>query len=125
MLVDHADAVADSVGRRLDGYDLTVQPNLALVRLIEAVENLHQRALARAVLAQQGVNFARAHVEINPVASQHTGEAFGDAAHLHMINARMAGGEEVGHGSIQCSVSSIQWSVSSIQWSVFSHRNGH
>jgi hypothetical protein len=100
VLVDHADPGPDGVGGRVDGHDLTVQPNLALVRLIEAVENLHQRALARAVLAQQGVDFAGAHVEIDPVASQHTGEAFGDAAHLHVVNARMAGGEEVGSHSV-------------------------
>jgi len=99
VLVDHADAVANGVGRRLDGDDLTIQPNLTLVRLIEAVENFHQRALARAVLAQQSVDFAGAHVKINPVAGQHTGEALGDAAHLHVVNARMAGGEEVGRHS--------------------------
>jgi hypothetical protein len=53
---------------------LTVQQNLAGVGLIQPVQNLHQRALARAVFAQQRVDFARAHVEINPVASQHTGK---------------------------------------------------
>ncbi len=96
MLVDHADAVADGVGRRVDGDNLTVEPYLAFVLMIKTVEDLHQRALARPVLAQQGVNLARAHVEIDTVVRQHAGEPLGDAAHLHMLNARMAGGEEVG-----------------------------
>ena len=51
VLVHHADAVAQGVRGRLERDRLAVDENLARVGLVQAVENLHQGALARAVLA--------------------------------------------------------------------------
>jgi hypothetical protein len=42
--------------------------------MIQAVENLHQRTFACAVLAQQGMNFASFDIEINVIAGKHTGK---------------------------------------------------
>ena len=53
MLVHHSDAVGDGIVRTVDANRLAVDPNLALVRLVQAVDDVHQRRLARAVLAQQ------------------------------------------------------------------------
>ena len=42
----------------------------------------------------RGMNFAGQHIKIDVIARRNTGESFGDAAHLHMVNSRRAGGEE-------------------------------
>ena len=51
-----------------------VQPDLALVGLVEAVEHAHQRALAGAVLAEQRVHLARPDVEVDAVVGDHARE---------------------------------------------------
>jgi hypothetical protein len=60
---------------------LAVDADLAAVRLVDAGQDLHQRGLARAVLAHQGVNLARAQIEAD--AAQRTGEALFNTAHVH------------------------------------------
>ncbi len=83
MLVDHADAASDRVCRSLDRDWRAVDADLALIRRDEAVENVHQRGFARAVLAEERVDLALAEVEIDRVVRERAGgEAFGDAAHL-------------------------------------------
>ena len=56
VLVDHADPQVDRIARRAHRDRLPVDPDLALVRLVETVEDVHQRRLAGAVLAEQGVH---------------------------------------------------------------------
>ena len=81
MLVDHADAQANGVGGRLDAHGLAVEQDRPGVGLIETVQDLHQRGLAGAVLAQQRMHFAGADVEIDVVVGQHAGKALDDAVH--------------------------------------------
>ena len=52
--------------------------DLALVRLVEAVEHVHERRLARAVLAQQRVHLALAQVEVDRVVGGERAEALRD-----------------------------------------------
>ena len=82
VLVDHADAAGDGVGRAGDLDRLAVEQDLALVRRGEAVEDVHQRGLARAVLAEQRVDLARADGQVDVVVGQDARVALGDAAHL-------------------------------------------
>jgi hypothetical protein len=60
VLVDHPDAALDRVVRRRDPHGLAVQEDLALVRVVEPVEDVHQRRLASSVLAEQRVHLAAA-----------------------------------------------------------------
>ena len=69
-----------SVGLR-DVDRFAVESDLALVGPVEAVEDLHQRALAGTVLAQQGVHLTGAHLEVDTVAGHHAWEPLDDAAH--------------------------------------------
>ena len=86
MLVDHADAGLDGVGRRMENVRHAVNEDLTLVRLVHAVQLAHERALARAVFAEQGMHFTRIHVEVHTGVGQHTGEALDDAAHFDVVD---------------------------------------
>ncbi len=80
VLVHHADAAGDGVAGGVELARLAVDRDGALVRLLHAVEDLHQRRLAGAVLAHQGVHGAGADGEVDVVVGHDTGEALGDAA---------------------------------------------
>ena len=82
VLVDHADPQVDRVARRAHLDRLAVDQDLALVRPVEAVEDVHQRRLPGAVLAEQGVNLAAAQVEVDLVVRDHAREALRDALQL-------------------------------------------
>jgi hypothetical protein len=58
VLVDHADAERARLGRALHAHRLPVPAHLALVGLHGAVDDLHHRRLAGAVLAEHGVDLA-------------------------------------------------------------------
>ena len=59
VLVDHADAGGDRVAGAGEVLHHVVEDDLALVGRVEAVEDVHQRGLAGAVLAEQRVDLAR------------------------------------------------------------------
>ena len=59
-----------------------LDPDLALVGVVEPVEDVHQRRLAGAVLAEQRVHLALAEIEADVVVGDDAGEALRDPAHL-------------------------------------------
>ena len=65
-----------------DVDDLAIEQDLALIGPGQAVEDVHERGLAGAVLAQQGVDLARLDVEVDAVVGHDARVALGDAAHL-------------------------------------------
>ena len=60
VLEHHADPGIDGVGRRGEVHLAAVDSDRALVGALDAVEDLHQRGLAGAVLADDGVDGAAA-----------------------------------------------------------------
>ena len=79
MLEHHADAEPAGVRRALDRHLLAAPDDLAGVRARDAVDDLDQRALAGAVLAQQRVNLGRADRQIDAVVGETARILFGDA----------------------------------------------
>ena len=73
FLVDVRDALPARLQRTRRMIFAVQQPHAPLIGLEHARENIHQRALARAVLADQRVHLARTHIEIN--SSQGTGSS--------------------------------------------------
>src|SRR5258708_23298889 len=61
LLMDDADAGGDRIARALEADGRAVKPQLALVRTIDASDNLDQRRFAGAVFAEQRVDRAAAH----------------------------------------------------------------
>ncbi len=82
VLVHHADAAVDGVARRAHPRRLALDPDLALVGVIQAVEDVHQRRLAGAVLAQQRMHFAEPEIEADVVVGDDPGEALRDSPQL-------------------------------------------
>ena len=82
VLMDHADPGFDRVlgGRELGA--LALEQDLARVGLVQAVEDVHQRRLAGAVLAEQRVHFAARQLEVDVVVGDDARELLHDPAQL-------------------------------------------
>ena len=80
FLMDEAYAKPLRGGWRCDGDVLAFETNGAFVGLHNAGDDIHQRGLARAVLAAQRVNFAALQREIDPGQRFDGAEGFRDVA---------------------------------------------
>ena len=89
VLVDHPDPEVDRIAGRAHLDRLAVDEDLALVRPVEAVEDVHQRRLPRPVLAEESVHLAAPQVEVDAVVRDHAREALRDA--LQLENRRFVG----------------------------------
>ena len=78
LLEDRGDAAALGVVRVREAHDLAVQADGAGVGLVDAGDDLDQRRLAGAVLAEQRMHLAGADVEADPVQRAHAGKRLGD-----------------------------------------------
>ena len=78
VLEHHADAGAIASVGELNVHLLAVDLDRALVGLLHAVQDLHQRRLAGAVLADQGVDRARADRDVDVVVGDDAREALAD-----------------------------------------------
>ena len=85
VLVHHADVQLGGVVRREGLHFLAADVHLALVRLIHAEQNAHQRGLSGAVFAQQREDLALFDAEADVVVGYDAGKAFGDMTHFHNI----------------------------------------
>ena len=100
MLVDHADAGGDRIPWRAQLDRLAADPDRALVGPIQAREHVHERALACPVLAQQGMDLADAHVEVDVVVGDDARERLDDPDRLDGERGRRSGlgALRTGHG---------------------------
>ncbi len=58
---------------------LSVQQDFAFVRMIQAIQDFHQRAFARAIFAQQGMNLTRLHIKVHMIVGKHAGKSLCNA----------------------------------------------
>ena len=82
VLVDHADAGADRVAGAAELDRLAVDEDLALVRPVEAGEDVHQGGLAGAVLAEQAEDLAGPDLQVHVGIGNDAAEPLGDAPEL-------------------------------------------
>ena len=82
VLEHHAYAQAAGVGRVGDLYFVTFPQHLSGARVRDAVDDLHERGFAGAVLAQDGADLARAHRQVNAVVGDHGRIDLADALEL-------------------------------------------
>jgi hypothetical protein len=89
VLVDHADAERPRLGRRRDLDALAVPAHLAGVGPDGAVDDLHQRRLAGAVLAEDGVDLPRRDAQADPVVGLHRRVRLADVDELETKHRRV------------------------------------
>ena len=82
VLMDHADPGGDRVAWRAEVDGTAVDADGALVGPVQAGEDVHQRALAGPVLAEQRVDLARSQVEVDVIVGEDAREPLDDAGRL-------------------------------------------
>src|SRR6267143_4773576 len=87
VLVDHSDAERDSVARTGDSHLAPAEADRSRIGPIEAVQDVHQGGLARAVLADEGVDLALVDGQVDAVECLKIPEALADPAHLEQRSA--------------------------------------
>ena len=99
VLVDHADAVGDRVLHALALDLLPADVHRAGVGPVQPEHDVHQRALAGAVLAEQAVDLAVMEGQADVLVGDHAGEGLGDAADLEHGDplVGVGGGGHVAH----------------------------
>jgi len=83
VLVHHANAQGDGLVRVADAGGLAEHGDAAAVGTVEAVQDGHQRAFARAVFAHDAVHRAALHAQVHTVVGMHRAKALADARHVH------------------------------------------
>ena len=82
VLMHHADARGERIGRAADRHRPARDPDLAGIRLVHAEQDVHQRGLAGAVLAEQPQDLPGMEDEIDGAVGVHRAEALVDASQL-------------------------------------------
>ena len=90
VLVHHPDTGVEGVARGVEVHQPAVEEDLALVGPVEPRQDVRERALAGAVLAEERVHLARGGVEVDVLVRDHAGKALGDPAHGHGRSRRGA-----------------------------------
>ena len=85
VLVHHPHAGPDRRARSAQTHGVPLDHDLALVGVVEPVEDVHQRRLAGAVLAEQRVDLALEQVEADVVVGDDPREALRDVPHLENL----------------------------------------
>ena len=85
VLVHHANAELDRLAGRIDADLLPIEENLALGRLVEADENVHERRFARAVFSKEGVYLTFCDREIDVLIGIEIAEPFADVLHAKQL----------------------------------------
>ena len=83
MLVDHADAGIDGLGRRREPNLGAVDLHATLIGGLHAVEDLHERRLAGPVLTDYRVDLTLGDPQVDPVVGHHAREPLGDPGELY------------------------------------------
>ena len=84
VLVDHSNAGRHCVAGALELLNDSVEDDVALVRGVETVKDVHQRRLPCAVLAEQAVNLTGLHDQIDVVVGYERSETLRDSAKFQL-----------------------------------------
>ncbi len=90
LLMNQRDTETLGLPHAVEHDGLAVEGDRPFVRQLRAAEDLHQRALAGAVLAHQRQHLSRREGELHPPERDHTGKALGDRAHFEQRGGPVA-----------------------------------
>lgn len=86
VLVHHGDAQLDGLERVFDLDGFALHADLAAGGRVHAIEDVHQCGLARAVFAEQRMDFAALDQQVDVAVRQHVLKLLGDAAHFNSVH---------------------------------------
>ena len=89
LLMDHADAAREGVGRPIQPDRLIVEHDRPLVGNVDALQDAHQRRLAGPVAADDGVDRSRSDGEIDAIVGDDSAEPARDATPSHAYRYRL------------------------------------
>ncbi len=81
VLMDHTNAMVESILGGGNYHGLAVNADFSLVRVVDAGEHIHEGGFAAAVFAQQGQNLSPVDVQPDLVIGQHRTEGLGNVPH--------------------------------------------
>src|SRR5260370_35653443 len=88
VLHAHTNMQPDSTAWARDMRNLAIDENFTTIGVNQPIQDIHQGGFASAILANQRVNLAFTHFEIDMIVSNNTGPRLGDAAHLYSQGSR-------------------------------------
>jgi len=63
-----------------------VEENIAPIRLIQAIQDVHQRSFSGAVFPQQGQHFSRRNIDADMVIAENSGKSLDYIPHFQMFD---------------------------------------
>ena len=86
MLGDHANPQVDGIFGRNDARRLAIDKNLAVIGVVQPVQDAHQGGFPRPIFAQEGMRFTLLQFEVDFVVGDHRAKTLGDLFHLDGIH---------------------------------------
>jgi hypothetical protein len=81
MLMDHPNSDPDGIRGRSKSSFFSKHCYTPFIRMIEPIENIHQRRLAGAILSQEAMYLANLQIEVDFVVCNYAGESLYDSTH--------------------------------------------
>ena len=88
MLIYHADPILECVLGAVNRRHFSIDENLALVRIVDSRQHVHQCCLTGTILPEECKNFTFPHAHGNMVIRRHAEKAFGDIPEFNCILLR-------------------------------------
>ncbi len=80
--VNHANAFFDGIMRARNFYRLVLDTNFPFIRLIKAIQDIHERRFASAIFTQESVNFTSFQGKIDVIIRKDTRKTLGNTCGL-------------------------------------------
>jgi hypothetical protein len=77
--MDHADPGRNRIAWGMDLNLLAIDEDLAFIRLVQAIQDVHQGGFARAILSEQGVDLAMFQRQVDVIIGEHARKPFCDS----------------------------------------------
>jgi len=83
VLVNHANAFFDGIMRARNFYRLVQDTNFPFIRLIKAIQDIHERRFASAIFNQESVNFTSFQGKIDVIIRKNIRKTLGNTRGLY------------------------------------------
>ena len=86
MLMHHANSLSNGIHGGAERYPLPFDQDLAAVRLVKSVENVHQCGFSRTVFSYNCMDCTALHAERNSIICQHCRKLLTNLPHFYYVS---------------------------------------